>query len=98
MNHFPFFFAEVSEFVDVVSVQRNMLTSGLSQFSIVMLALLAVVLISFIGVFIFRKQLLRRKHRHHHRKSNGVVSGRNGHGSEPVKRNPNAQKRPPGAA
>jgi hypothetical protein len=78
MNHLPFLLAEISGFVDTVSVERNVLTSSLSQFIIVVLALLAIVLISFIGVFIFRKQLLRRKHRHHHRKSNGVVSGRNG--------------------
>jgi hypothetical protein len=81
MNHIPFLLAEISGFVDTVSVQRNVLTSGLSQLSVVLLALLAVILISFIGVFVFRKQLLRRKHRHHHRKSNGVVSGRNGRDS-----------------
>lgn len=87
MNHFPFLLAEITGFNETVSGERNVLTSGLSQFEVIIVALLAVVLISFIGVFIFRKQLLRRKHRHHHRKSNGVDSGRNGHNSVPPDEN-----------
>jgi hypothetical protein len=78
MNHLPILLAEVSEFVDTVSVERNVLTSGLSQLSVILLSLLGVILITFIGVFIFRKQLLRRKRRHHHRKSSSVVPGQNG--------------------
>jgi ABC-type nickel/cobalt efflux system permease component RcnA len=84
MSHLPVLFAEVSEFADTVSVERNVLTSGLSQLSIILLALLAVILIAFIGVLVFRKQLLRRKRRHHHhRKSSSVVPGQNGHDSAP---------------
>jgi hypothetical protein len=79
--HFPLLLAEVSDFVDSVAVNRNVFTSGLSQISVILGALFAVILISFVGVFAFRKQLLRRKRRHHHRKSNAIVSGQNGNDS-----------------
>ena len=65
MNHLPILLGEVSEFVDTVAVQRNVLTSGLSQIATILGALLLVILISFIGVIIFRKKLRRRKRRHH---------------------------------
>ena len=85
MNHLPILLAEVSEFVDTVSVERNVLTSGLSQLSVILLSLLGVILTAFIGVFVFRKQLLRRKrrHHHHHRKSSAVAPGQGGHDSAP---------------
>ncbi|HZQ46564.1 MAG TPA: hypothetical protein VFC07_06110 [Verrucomicrobiae bacterium] len=86
MNHFLPWLAEVSGFVDSVSGESNVFTSGLSEMSIIFGAVLVVILMSLVGVFVFRKQLLRRKkHRHHHhrRKPDEAVSGRNGHDSVP---------------
>lgn len=83
MSHVPFFLAQDINFNDTVAGERNLLTSGFSQLSIVLMAVSAVIVLSFIGVFIFRKQLLRRKRHHHHRKSTGVVSGQNSRESAP---------------
>lgn len=65
MSHLPTLLAAINEFEEVVSYQRNLLTSGISQSEVIFGAVAGVILLSFVAAFVFRKQLLRRRRKHH---------------------------------
>ncbi len=79
MTHLPLVLALVSDFEDVVSVQPNVFTSGMSEGMLIFGAVAAVVVLSFVGVFVFRKRILRRRRKHHrHRMQQAALSAKTG--------------------
>ena len=80
MSHFWCLLAAFNEFETADSYQRNVFTSGLSEGLIIFGAVGVTILLLFIGVVIFRKQILRRRH-HRHNKSGQVLAVGSSHGS-----------------
>jgi GH24 family phage-related lysozyme (muramidase) len=86
--------AVINEFEDVVSYQRNLLTSGISQSEVIFGAVTGVILLAFGAAFVFRKQLLRRRRKHHrHRPPAQTLATRYDSGKSNRKRHRRRRKR-----